>query len=319
MRSRLFVAVVLVALAGCNFDGSSSSTSSPQNIATPLAATVGGSSYANSGGPIISGNPATSVVAGEHYSFQPTASDSRGNGLQFTIRNKPTWAVFDSASGLLGGTPTSAQTGTYASIVISVLDGSAIAVLPPFSISVTAHGAPTIAGVPPTSVMVGSAYKFVPAASDPAGAAISFTIQNKPSWAIFSASSGELSGTPAAENVGTTNNILISVTDGTNSSSLPAFSVAVLQSTTGSATLSWVPPSQNTDGTVLMNLVGYRIYYGTSPASLTQTIDVRNAGLTTYFIGDLTPATWYFAVKSLTKGNVESALSAVVSKVITLR
>jgi hypothetical protein len=32
----------------------------------------------------------------------------------------------------------------------------------------------------------------------------------------------------------------------------------------GQATLSWTAPDENTDGTPLINLAGYRIYYGTS-------------------------------------------------------
>lgn len=32
----------------------------------------------------------------------------------------------------------------------------------------------------------------------------------------------------------------------------------------GSATLSWTPPTKNTDGSRLTDLAGYKIYYGTS-------------------------------------------------------
>jgi hypothetical protein len=32
----------------------------------------------------------------------------------------------------------------------------------------------------------------------------------------------------------------------------------------GRATLSWTAPTENTDGTTLANLAGYRIRYGTS-------------------------------------------------------
>ena len=312
MMSRLFVVAMLAVLAGCNTDGSASNTT--QSLNNPVA--VSSPVPANSAAPTISGTPATSVRAGAAYSFKPTASAVSGNVLQFSIQNKPVWAIFDASSGGLTGTPTSAQAGSYANIVIGVSNGSATSALPAFSIVVNAAGAPSITGSPQTAVLVGSPYKFIPTASDPAGAALTFAIQNKPSWANFSASTGELSGTPGAANVGTTNNIVISVSNGNDSSTLPVFSVAVQQSATGSATLSWNPPSQNTDGTALTNLAGYKIYYGTARASMTQTISVSNPGLSSYFVGNLTPATWYFAVKSLTTANVESALSSVVSKVV---
>lgn len=266
--------------------------------------------------PTISGTPATSVAAGASYSFQPSASDPDGNTLGFSIQNRPTWATFSTTTGRLSGTPTTA--GTYSSIVISVSDGSASASLPAFSISVTApaNRSPVISGTPPTSVNAGAAYSFRPTASDPDGNTLTFSIANRPAWASFSATTGQLSGTPTAANVGTYSNIVISVSDGTTSVSLGAFSIAVNQVSLGSATLSWTAPTQNTDGSSLTDLAGYRIYYGTSSTSLTQTVQVGNAGVTTYVIENLSPATYYFAVKAYSSTGAESGNSNVASKTV---
>lgn len=84
----------------------------------------------------------------------------------------------------------------------------------------------------------------------------------------------------------------------------------------GEATLRWTAPTQNTDGSPLTNLAGYRIYYGTSSTQLTQTIQLANAGLTTYVVRDLAPGTWYFAVAAYNSAGVESALSNIASKVV---
>jgi len=83
----------------------------------------------------------------------------------------------------------------------------------------------------------------------------------------------------------------------------------------GSATLSWTAPTENTDGTALTNLSGYRILYGTSASSLSNVVTVANAGLTTYVI-DLMPGTYYFAVKAYTATGAQSASSNVVAKVV---
>ena len=96
--------------------------------------------------PVISGTPPTSVMAGSGYAFQPTASDPAGNPLSFSVQNKPAWANFSSASGRLDGTPSSAQTGTYANIVISASDGQAASALPAFNIAVTSPPPPPAAG-----------------------------------------------------------------------------------------------------------------------------------------------------------------------------
>jgi hypothetical protein len=72
----------------------------------------------------------------------------------------------------------------------------------------------------------------------------------------------------------------------------------------------------NTDGSLLTNLNRYRIYYGTSASALDQIIELNGAGLTTYVIGNLSPATYYFALTAVNSLNIESDKSNVVSKVI---
>jgi hypothetical protein len=86
---------------------------------------------------------------------------------------------------------------------------------------------PTISGTPGTSITAGSAYTFTPATTDPSGGKLTFSIQNKPSWASFNTTTGALTGTPAASNVGSTSGIVISVSDGSASASLAAFAVTV--------------------------------------------------------------------------------------------
>src|SRR6185295_12827691 len=131
----------------------------------------------------------------------------------------------------------------------------------------------------------------------------------KPPWASFSTSTGRLSGTPAAADVGSYSNIVISVSDGSASASLPAFAISVTQVANGSATITWTPPTQNTDGSSLTNLAGYRLYYGTNSSSLTQTVQIANAGASSYVVEDLSPATWFFAVKAYNSSGAESDLS----------
>jgi hypothetical protein len=113
------------------------------------------------------------------------------------------------------------------------------------------------------------------------------------------------------------------VADGTASASLAAFSITVTGTTgtttpaTGNATLSWVPPTQNSDGTALTNLAGFNIYYGTDSSALTQTIQVANPAALGYVITGLaTGTTWYFAVTAYTSSGEESAHSAISSKTI---
>jgi hypothetical protein len=176
--------------------------------------------------------------------------------------------------------------------------------------------APTISGTAPAAVNAASLYSFVPSAADADGDTLAFSIQNKPSWATFNTSTGRLSGTPAASDVGTYSNIMISVSDGTANTSLSAFAIAVTTISNGRATLSWTAPTENTDGSTLANLSGYRIRYGTSAGALNNSIVIDNASVTTYVVEDLAPATWFFAVTALNSSGAESSNSNVASKQI---
>mgnify|MGYP001942284061 CR=1 FL=1 len=179
--------------------------------------------------PQISGTPNTSVSMDSSYTFTPTASDLDGDTLTFSIINQPSWASFDTSTGELSGVPTRADVGQFTNVTISVSDGALSAVLPAFTIEVLdVNGAPIISGTPATTVDEGKAYSFTPIASDVDGDTLTFSIINKPSWATFNASSGILSGIPSASDIGVTSGIIITVSDGVLSASLPAFNIEVL-------------------------------------------------------------------------------------------
>jgi len=267
----------------------------------------------------LSGSPPTAATVGKSYSFTPTVSDPMKVTVHFNIWNKPAWATFSTKTGQLSGTPAAANVGTAANITILVTDGVNTAELKPFSIKVTGAASsadvPTISGTPATSVAAGSTYKFQPNAKDPDGKTLSFSVQNKPAWATFSISSGLLDGTPTSAQTGTYGDIVISASNGQYTSSLPAFSVVVSKSTTastGSATVDWTAPTENTNGTRLTNLAGVRIYYGTSASQLSQMVQVASTTQTSTTIGNLAAGAWCFGGVAYTTAGTESALSSVV-------
>src|SRR5262245_15233956 len=77
---------------------------------------------------------------------------------------------------------------------------------------------PTISGQPASWVYVGSAYSFRPSVSDPDSTSLRFTIANKPTWASFNTTSGQLSGTPTT--VGWWTDVRIAVSDGVSTRAL---------------------------------------------------------------------------------------------------
>lgn len=86
--------------------------------------------------PVLSGDPAASVLVGLNYDFLPAASDPEGDPLVFSATGLPGWAIFDSDDGRLTGMPEETDAGLYEGIEIHVSDGTNTTSLGPFSISV---------------------------------------------------------------------------------------------------------------------------------------------------------------------------------------
>lgn len=84
----------------------------------------------------------------------------------------------------------------------------------------------------------------------------------------------------------------------------------------GSATLSWTPPTKNTDGSRLTDLAGYKIYYGTSEKYLQRVIVVDDPSVTSYTIKNLPPFTYYFRITAYNRTGAESERSAMQTKTI---
>ena len=84
--------------------------------------------------------------------------------------------------------------------------------------------------------------------------------------------------------------------------------------TTYSAAVSWSVPLLNTDGSPLTDVSGYRVYYGTSPTNLAQSIPVSGAGVTSYVVTGLAAGTYYFAVATINSTGMASAVSNAASR-----
>lgn len=253
------------------------------------------------------------------YVFQPSASDSDHDKLTFSISNKPWWATFSSSTGRLSGA--AQHTASFAGIAICVSDGRYRRCLPAFTLKVVAPSAPpVISGTPSAAVTAGNAYSFKPTARDPNGMRLTFEVFDKPSWLNFSHTTGQLSGTPTAADVGKYSHIYITVSDGYHQAALTAFSITVdsggVQLPPGNVTISWTPPTENTNGTTLTNLAGYHLYYGKSQSSLNQKVNITNAGLASYVVSNLAAGTWYFALTAVNSLGVESPRSAMLTAAV---
>lgn len=160
-----------------------------------------------------------------------TAIDEDGDSLIFSIVSscgKGTAVITDQSTGAFTYTPNPNANGTDF-FTFKVNDG----VLDSNTATVTieimpVNDAPEITGIPESAVYENKPYSFLPAAVDADGDSLTFDIANQPGWAGFDTNTGLLSGTPVHADVGTTAGIVITVSDGEFSSSLPAFDLTVI-------------------------------------------------------------------------------------------
>lgn len=268
----------------------------------------------------IRGKPATSVIAKHKYEFRPSVRDSNHGKLTFSITNRPRWARFNSSTGLLAGTPLRAA--TFRRIVICVRDKNSRSCLPAFAVKVlpVADKPPVLSGTPAATATVGNVYSFQPKAHDPNGLRLTFQVWSKPSWLKFDQATGRLYGTPTEADVGKYMHIDVSASNGHSETDLPSFSITVPSEGSelppSAVTIAWTPPTENTNGSVLTNLAGYHLYYGTTQSNLAKVVDITNPGLASYVVSDLSSGTWYFALTSVNAVGEESVRSAVISTVV---
>ncbi len=123
--------------------------------------------------------------------------------------------------------------------------------------------------------------------------------------------SGDWSGNKAVSGSQLVSGLIINsqfnlVCNGPSGSVNGTVNVTVVLSSTGTALISWQPPTENVDNTPLTDLAGYRIYYGVSSGSYSAPIVIDNPGLSSYLIESLASATWYFSMTAVNSNGIES-------------
>ncbi|MBE0641808.1 MAG: putative Ig domain-containing protein, partial [Bacteroidales bacterium] len=176
--------------------------------------------------PILNAIGAQAIGENSLLTFEVSASDANGDNLVYSASGLPAGAVFNGTQRRFSWTPGYSQAGSY-SVLFTVTDG-VYTDSEPVSITVSnINRAPVISGTPGGSVMATGTYSFTPVASDPDGDTVTFSIVNKPVWAVFDTATGKLNGSPSESQVGNNPGILISANDGHRSTPLTAFTIEV--------------------------------------------------------------------------------------------
>lgn len=190
----------------------------------------------------------------------------------------------------------------------------------------TVNTVPVITGPEAPSATAGTPWSYQVSATDSDGDELSYTASGLPEWASIDPESGTVQGTPSASDTGTSATIVVSVSDGQANAALPAITVPVEAAPIdvslpggGSATLSWQAPTEYTDGLPLLpsdQVVGYRVYHGTSAGTLDSIIPVNDPAMLYHTVEQLSAGTHYFAVSAVSVTGVEGERSEILSKTV---
>ncbi|HMB16657.1 MAG TPA: putative Ig domain-containing protein [Pelovirga sp.] len=174
------------------------------------------------------------------------AATSESDNFDFSAAGLPAGASFDAASRAFSWTPNYDQAGSF-TVSFTVTDGTDS---DSEAVTITVHNSnrpPAISGTPGTTASVDKTYLFAPTASDPDGDDLDYSISGQPFWASFNPQIGVLSGTPVSEDIGVSSDIIITVSDGSQTAVLPAFSIEVVAGTDESEP-SYVDGEIDSDG-----------------------------------------------------------------------
>jgi FtsP/CotA-like multicopper oxidase with cupredoxin domain len=172
--------------------------------------------------PVIDSAAVTTATEGQPYNYNVAASDADTGDtppqtLSYLLLTAPTGMTIDAASGAISWTPGNDQAGNH-DVTVRVTDSGSPALSAEQSFSITvanANNAPTLAAITsPQNAVVGSLFSLTAVGSDlDAGDTLTYSLTSAPAWLSINPTSGVLSGTPTAGDVGGPFTVTVRVTD----------------------------------------------------------------------------------------------------------
>jgi hypothetical protein len=95
----------------------------------------------------------------------------------------------------------------------------------------------------------------------------------------------------------------------------PIVAMTTVAASAGGVSVSWVPPSENVDGSPLGDLLEYRIYVGVHSGTYQEIVNVPDPAATSHFLS-ASPGDYYLAVTAVDIDGNESAFSNEVLKTV---
>ncbi|QDV25752.1 FG-GAP-like repeat-containing protein [Aureliella helgolandensis] len=176
--------------------------------------------------PSIDSTSITSASLGQTFEYDMLVSDADRDIFTFTLLDSPVGMSVHPSLGTIRWTPEADQLGEHG-VLVQVSDPSGATDTQEFTVKVSRFGGPPrISSVPPTEAGVGSAFLYSMEAMDREGDPLSYTLLTAPSGMSIVETTGELSWTPTADQLGQ-QDVVIQVSDGIGGAATQAFVIRV--------------------------------------------------------------------------------------------
>ena len=189
-----------------------------------LTIVVGGSGGAVA---IASVLPAAASV-GRTYIYPVSADGDQGGPLTFSVLAAPPGLTIDANTGVIVWTPTADEVGSQP-VILKVSGGAGGFATQSFTVTVSAGAAnlpPVVTSTPPREAAVGSPLAYALTATDPQGGALVFAVRSGPMGLTIDASTGQVSWTPSASDLGR-DVVVLTATDAGGGVGVQSFEVDV--------------------------------------------------------------------------------------------
>ncbi len=205
--------------------------------------------------PEITSTPVMTVLQGQTYQYQLTATDPEDETITFGLVNSPTGMQIETATGLVTWTPGIDQLGVH-SVEVTASDSNGNTSSQSYQLRVvTEEGntAPRITSNPVGSAIFDQLYGYDLDAIDSDGDTLTYQLISAPSGMSIDPATGQISWIPSTSQSGSFD-IHVRVEDGRGGYALQSYSLSVSD---GSATNA-LPVIQSQPGTLARNGLEYR-------------------------------------------------------------
>jgi len=181
--------------------------------------------------PVISTTDVSTTTEDVLYSvdYDATDIDPTEDTLNWSVNTNATWLTIDTSTGILFGTPTNDDVGSYL-VSVSVSDGNGGADYDNFTLTVSnVNDDPVISTEDVTTAIEDLFYsvEYDAIDIDPTGDTLTWSVNTNALWLVMDPTTGILSGTPTNADVGDFW-VSVSVSDGNGGSNYSNFTLTVM-------------------------------------------------------------------------------------------